>query len=343
MLFTANGWLIALIRACEQASVPAEALLAGEPLLPHSAIKPNRRIPLESMTRIWEQARKLTADPTIGLKTADFIRPTTFGALTMAIYASPSLREALEVLSRYGRLFSDAGIWMIREQQQSLDLVMMARARLSVNVIDAGCASIIRLVREITNPDYQPLEVNLSRPKPTETEPWDRLFRCPLKFQSGLPSLLRFPLTDIDSLLPGYDPEIYQQSKALIDARMASLNQGELTSLVRAQIMKNLHNGSLGLAGIAIELGIGPRTLQRHLEQEGQTFSQLLDNIRQEFAERYVAQSSLSFTDLAELLGFSSPASFSRAFQRWYAKSPRAYRKLISSIGYPHPDNPQSG
>lgn len=325
-MFTANGWLIAMIRACEDAGVPADNLLASEELSLEAVCKPNKRIQFDVMTRLWGMASKLTADPTIGLKTAEFVRPTTFGPLTYAIYSSPTVYDALYILSRYGRIFSDAAVWWLREKEEMTELVMMSRGKVAVEVIDAGCGAILKMLRDITSPDFKASEINLGRPKPMDPTPWSKFFDCPLQFTPGLPAVIRFPRDAIRTQLLGYDPELYQQSIALIKARMAVLNRGELTSLVRAQIMENMVEGTANISEIAKDLNIGIRTLQRHLTEEGYSFTGLMDEIRREFAERYLMHTKLSVSSISSSLGFTSVSSFSRAFHRWYNLSPKRYR-----------------
>ena len=40
-----------------------------------------------------------------------------------------------------------------------------------------------------------------------------------------------------------------------------------------------------------------------------------------------MGQSRLSITEISFLLGFSDTSSFTRAFRRWFGKSPRDYRR----------------
>lgn len=330
-MFTANGWLIALIRTCEAAGVSSDTLLETESLDLEAVRTPNRRIQFEVMTRLWATARKLTADPAVGLKTAEFVRPTTFGSLTFAIYSSPTVYDALDNLSHYGRVFSDAAAWWLRENEETTELVMTARGKVALEVIDAGCAAIIKMIRDITSPDFTALDIRLSRPMPSNTEPWDQYFRCPLSYTPGLPLVLRFPREAIRTPLMGYDPELYQQSIALIRARIAVLNRGELTSLVRSQIMESLSEGEANINEIADVLNLGHRTLQRRLREEGYSFSGLVDDIRREFSERYLTFTELSVSNISSSLGFGSVSSFSRAFYRWHSMSPTNYRNLSKS------------
>lgn len=49
---------------------------------------------------------------------------------------------------------------------------------------------------------------------------------------------------------------------------------------------------------------------------------QLIDNIRQDLAMRYLVEGNMKLQNLAFLLDFSSHASFSAAFKRWTGKTP---------------------
>ena len=67
-------------------------------------------------------------------------------------------------------------------------------------------------------------------------------------------------------------------------------------------------------------------TLRRRLDQEGTTFSDIVDEIRKELAERYLREPSMAVSEVAFLLGFSSESAFHRAFRRWTGIAPSEYR-----------------
>jgi len=78
---------------------------------------------------------------------------------------------------------------------------------------------------------------------------------------------------------------------------------------------------------VADYMMLSRRTLQRHLADEGTSFQQLLKNTRKTMATRYLRESDVSLTQLSGMLGYGDLVAFSRAFHRWYGKSPRQWRK----------------
>ncbi len=86
---------------------------------------------------------------------------------------------------------------------------------------------------------------------------------------------------------------------------------------------------------VADTMMTSPRTLQRRLRQAGVTYAHLIAEARRASAERLLADPGRSIAEVARRLGYSDPAHFSRAFQRWTGVSPRAFR-----AAQPHPESP---
>ena len=73
-------------------------------------------------------------------------------------------------------------------------------------------------------------------------------------------------------------------------------------------------------------MSISVRTLQNRLEVEGIVFSDLLKDIRQRLAMRYLRE-NYSVEEITYLLGFSDPSVFRKAFKRWSGVTPGEYRQ----------------
>ena len=63
---------------------------------------------------------------------------------------------------------------------------------------------------------------------------------------------------------------------------------------------------------VAHHLGVDRRTVARHLAAEGTSFSDVVQSLRHELLDRYLAADTHSLTTVSALLGFSSPSAFSR-------------------------------
>ena len=91
--------------------------------------------------------------------------------------------------------------------------------------------------------------------------------------------------------------------------------------------MVRLPSGDPGIESIAITLGLTPRTLQRHLKDEGTSYRDLRDFFRRTMACQLLSNPKIPIKEIAFLLGYQDLKAFYRAFRRWENHSPMDYRK----------------
>ena len=87
-----------------------------------------------------------------------------------------------------------------------------------------------------------------------------------------------------------------------------------------------LPRGNPTLEEIARLLGISPRTLQRRLNGEGISYSDLIERCRCKAACEALEHTQRPIQDISATLGYADASSFARAFRRWTGLPPRAYR-----------------
>jgi AraC-like DNA-binding protein len=83
-------------------------------------------------------------------------------------------------------------------------------------------------------------------------------------------------------------------------------------------------------AVVARELGMSMRSFTRNLAEEGTTFGEILDDLRNRLALRYLADQRISLQQIAWLLGYSEVGAFNHAFKRWTGTSPGRARNQPS-------------
>ena len=91
---------------------------------------------------------------------------------------------------------------------------------------------------------------------------------------------------------------------------------------VEAVVEPLLAEGDANIDRVASDLGLSRQTLYRRLKAEGVTFEQLLDELRHRLALKLLHEQHMPVKQAAWRLGFSDPAAFSRAFQRWTGIAP---------------------
>jgi AraC-like DNA-binding protein len=105
--------------------------------------------------------------------------------------------------------------------------------------------------------------------------------------------------------------------------------------MVENQLLGLLPSGRMQAAVVAQQLGMSARSFTRHLAEEGTTFSDILDRLRNRLALRYLADERISLQQMTWLLGYSEHSAFNHAFRRWFGTSPGRARSQPSVLASP--------
>jgi AraC-like DNA-binding protein len=100
----------------------------------------------------------------------------------------------------------------------------------------------------------------------------------------------------------------------------------EHTRVVTKIILAHLDDESLSINKVDKEMAVSVRTLQNRLDEEGVVFSDLLKDIRQRLAQKYLCE-NYSVEQITYLLGFSEPSVFHKTFKKWSGVTPREFRE----------------
>ena len=87
-----------------------------------------------------------------------------------------------------------------------------------------------------------------------------------------------------------------------------------------------LPRGYPAIREVAQLLSVSPRTLQRQLNEQGASYTDLVERCRCEIACDALEHTNQSIQDISATLGYRNASSFARAFRRWTGTAPRAYR-----------------
>ncbi|WP_122210738.1 AraC family transcriptional regulator [Pseudomonas viridiflava] len=284
---------------------------------------PNATFAPAATAKLWQLAVQASGDPALGLRVSRFVSPATFHALGYTLVASGSLREVFERIVRYHSMAEDSLTLDFRPAGERYEFRFNAPAGCSLNtheLMDAFAAIYVRTCRNRLGRTYAPLAIHLQRPAPEDPQPWHELFRAPLFF-SAEDNLLEFACDDFDSHLD--EGPIVLAEQVVSGEPLPSLVWEQR---VRSAIETLLPDGEPSAESIAEALHLSPRSLQRHLADEGCRYDLLLNQCRQNLALLHVSDPHSSLSEVAYLLGFADTDSLSRAFKRWTGMTPGQYR-----------------
>jgi len=122
-------------------------------------------------------------------------------------------------------------------------------------------------------------------------------------------------------------------AKPLSLARQRHRVDPALDTTIRAAalISAQLCTCPASIDGVAVELGLTRRTLQRRLADVGVKFSDLVDVTRRDMALARLLTGVGSLKALSLDLGYSDQAHFTRSFKRWTGSAPTIYRECTSN------------
>jgi AraC-like DNA-binding protein len=185
----------------------------------------------------------------------------------------------------------------------------------------------IRTLHKETNRDFTLLRVTFTHARNTDLREVHRLLRCPVDFAQAVDSLV-LPQRVMDLPIVSGDSQLLQILTAHADDLLAERHSATgLQSMVANQLASLLPSGESRAAAVAQKLGMSPRSFTRHLAEEGTTFGEILERLRQRLAARYLADDRMSVQQIAWSLGYSEVGAFNHAYKRWTGTTPRRTRK----------------
>ena len=111
--------------------------------------------------------------------------------------------------------------------------------------------------------------------------------------------------------------------------RLQQLSEPTLVTRVEHAVLAALPSGAPAMPSIAAQLDMSERQLRRELETAGIDSRGLVERLRRERAAQLLGETETSVDQAAFVLRFAEVSAFSRAFKRWYAVPPSAYRAGI--------------
>lgn len=295
--------------------------------------RPHDRISFTKLQRVWKLAVEQSGDACFGLNVGKVVQPLALSGLGYSWIASDSLKAGILKFIRYQRMITTVLDLSCEEQEGHYSLqfnYLLPDSAIVPAAIDAGLVVIVQMCRIMmgaTGQKFSPLAVSFRHPLPEGDNSYQRFqhyFAAPVSFNAEKDEII-IAKDDMERELPTANPELARTNDVVVVEYLKQFDKDDILTQTRAIIIEELPSGAILQRHVASALNLSLRNFQRRLKEKGTSFSQILDEIRQELARQYLTEGHRQVIEVAFLLGFSNSSSFTRAFKRWTGYTPQRY------------------
>lgn len=283
---------------------------------------PETLIPRDAVRELLEITARATRTEDLALRLAAQRKLSALGPISLVLREEATPRDALDTLCRYLKLVNAS----LTVRVEDADSVVVIREDLMPSPglpmrqsVELAVGTMFRMLSDLIGPHWRPLEVCFTHRPPTDVAAHRAFFGRRVKFNqefNGLVCLaidLSKPRELGDQVAAGY-------ARKYLEAALRDRSESVHDSC-RQLILALLPGGACSAQEVARHLRVDRRTLHRRLAAEGLSFSGLLDQVRSDVVKRHLRESDLPLREVAELLGFARPSSFSHWFQSQFGCS----------------------
>jgi AraC-like DNA-binding protein len=290
------------------------------------------RIRARKVAELLEQSAAASGCETFALRMAARRKLADLGPIGLLFAHQRTMRDALMTRIRFQRLMNEALAGHVEDLGE--DRVVVREQVLTGDegrplrqAYELALGTLLQTFRGPTGPVLRTRSVHFTHGPPVDPGFHHAFFGPSVQFNSEFNGFI-CSRADLDQVNPLADVALAAYAERYIE----TLPFGDATTLV-IQVQKAIHqllpNNLATTAAIAQRLGIGERTMQRRLANEGSEFSGLLNEIRRDHALRHLANPTVPLAYVAGLVGYTHETSFARWFSGEFGVTPSDWRSNL--------------
>lgn len=284
---------------------------------------PGHFVSYRAMARLLDQTAETLECPHFGLLLSRHQGLMVLSTLGFVMQQGADLGTALKDLKEYFHVHTGAAVVDVVLSGRVATLtyeVMLPGLVQTKQIVDLSLGAGKNILSLLCGAGWKPNRVSFCHDTPKDLKPYVERFGAPLSFNqefNGISfdaALLRKTIANAD-----------EQLRKLLLNNLENLKAeypNDVVSQVRQLIRTLLPTGTCSIDRVAECLNMSRRSLQLKLSAQGVHYKDILEEVRRDVASKYLAESDIRLTELGEILGYSELSAFSRAFKRWFGKSP---------------------
>ena len=295
----------------------------------NAASSGSERLPIGQWWALLERVAQVSNDPHVGLRIGKLTQIQDVGVLGYLAASCETLGQAMQRLQRFEGLLQQLAASSVAVDGDCIRLAWTNEnghsTDLSNEVLISGLLTVLGIL--IAPHRIKPVCVEFPRKSDSGLATYEAMLGCPVQF--ARPQLaVRLRADNLMLPINSRDTHLMQ----LLEQQAATALKGlEHSDEFLIQLQKAMSRGLLernaSMPWVAVQLNMSVRSVYRALNERGKTFKGQLDELRQTLAQQYLADETLSLSEIALLLGYSEQSAFNRAVRQWTGSTPLKHRR----------------
>jgi AraC-like DNA-binding protein len=289
-------------------------------------------IPLRAVLQLVESSAAATSAPNFGRRLAERQGIDILGPVGVAARTAATVADALAIFNTFMAAYSPAlaiRVFPLDEPARSFIEfeILLDRVPPCPQSIELSLGVCLSVLRFLLGSEYSPLSVHLPHDPVAPAADYRRYFGCKPYFGDRRAGFT-IRTADLGRTLRRDDVA----HRAMVEyLNSITGHDTDMVASVRTIVRQLLPTGAATLDVVASQFNLHPKTMQRQLAAEGTTFAEVVDQVREEAAERYLRDTQISLSHLTRELGYAEQSVLTRSCKRWFGSGPAAYRKAVLS------------
>ena len=289
-------------------------------------------------------AYHVTGRTDLGFEIGRLIKLNSHDQLGYGMLSCRNVDHLLRLTSRYYHVINELFSMRYRRLPDRAEAVFSPVVAMPLRtmhfVMEAIAISAQCQLQMLLGQDRVGFDIHMGMPVPSHRARYLELLPTRFHFdERALPGVtLVLDARLLDLALPLASPQVVEQ----VETRLQSLQRRPMPHAgwgeYIAMMLREAQGQQITLEDIARRMNVSIRTIDRNLKKEDLQFRDLSQQVRFERARELLARPGATVSGVAEQLGFSDAANFTRAFRRHSGATPSEFQqKIQSERGAPGP------
>lgn len=289
------------------------------------------RVPLRSLVGLLECAAQELECADFGLRMAEYQNLHVLGPIAVMARSSASVGHALTEIVRFiGYHSSGVQLDLDRSEPQAPRMLIGLRLPGAVpqrQMVELAMGVAHNTMKLLCGAQFSAQSVLLCGVSPVPAARYRRYFQTEV-YSGQACNALVLTQQQLEQRIEQQDPNLHRMLVQYLN-QIQLQSSSDLVDQVQRLVLRMLPTQQCRLPLIAEQLGLHERALQRQLAELGQRFDELVEGIRRDRADFYLAERDIPMSQVAGMLGYSEQSVFNRACRRWFSLTPGERRRQL--------------